>query len=57
MKFINYLEGITGVGIYPLFSLILFFAFFTALTIWVVKADKKLIDKMKELPLQNDENE
>jgi hypothetical protein len=57
MKFINYLEGITGVGIYPLTSLILFFVFFSALTFWVIKADKKFINKMENLPLQNDENE
>jgi cytochrome c oxidase cbb3-type subunit 3 len=57
MKFINYLEGITGVGIYPLTSLILFFAFFSVLTVWVIKADKKLIDRMSDLPLQKDEIE
>ena len=57
MKFINYLEGITGVGIYPLTSLLLFFAFFSVLTIWVIKADKKLLKKMENLPLQSDENE
>ena len=47
MKFINYLQSITGVGIYPLTSLIMFFLFFTVLTIYVVKADKKYIQKMK----------
>jgi len=57
MKFINYLEGITGVGIYPLTSLILFFVFFSGLTIWAFKVDKKYINNMKELPLQADENE
>ena len=57
MKFIDYLQGITGVGIYPLTSLILFFVFFTGLAIWVIKADKKLLKKMEELPLQNDEKE
>jgi len=57
MKFINYLEGITGVGIYPLTSLVLFFAFFSVLTIWVIKADKNFINKMENLPLQSDEIE
>ena len=40
MKFINYLESITGVDIYPLTSLLIFFLFFSTLTIWVFKADK-----------------
>jgi cytochrome c oxidase cbb3-type subunit 3 len=50
MKFINYLEKITGVGIYPLTSLMIFFIFFVALTVWVIKADKEYISKMKQLP-------
>jgi cytochrome c oxidase cbb3-type subunit IV len=57
MKFINYLEGITGVGIYPLTSLILFFVFFTALSVWAFKADKNYINTMKQLPFPGEENE
>lgn len=55
MKFINYLEGITGVGIYPLTSLLVFFIFFTALTIWVFRADKKYINAMKHIPFSNEQ--
>lgn len=55
MKFKNYLEHITGVGIYPLVSLLIFFTFFTVLTIWVYKAKKAYIDEVKNLPL-NDNN-
>jgi len=50
MKFIHYLESITGVGIYPLASLLIFFAFFTALTAWALKADKKYIRVLKHIP-------
>jgi hypothetical protein len=50
MKFINYLERITGVGIYPLTSLLIFFLFFSLLILWVVKADKKYINSLKQLP-------
>lgn len=57
MKFINYLEGISGVGIFPLTSLIIFFAFFAGLTVWVFKADKKLMHSMKNLPLTGNEHE
>lgn len=55
MKFINYLQSITGVGIYPLISLLIFFVFFSALSIWVFKADKKYIDAMKHIPFSADE--
>jgi cytochrome c oxidase cbb3-type subunit 3 len=55
MKFINYLETITGVGIYPLFSLLVFFVFFTALTIWVIKADKGFISTMEHMPLNDNQ--
>ena len=33
MKFINYLEGIAGVGIFPMISLLIFFVFFIVLII------------------------
>lgn len=52
MKFINYLENIAGVGIFPLISLILFFVFFALVTFYVVKADKKYIERAKNIPLE-----
>jgi len=55
MKFINYLEGITGVGIYPLTSLILFFLFFSGLLLWAFQADKKYIETLKQLPFPGEE--
>lgn len=54
MKFINYLENIAGVGIFPLISLILFFVFFSAVTFYVIKADKKYIERAKNIPLEKD---
>lgn len=50
MKFIHYLEKITGVGIFPLTSLFIFFLFFTAMAIWSFKADKKYINALKQIP-------
>lgn len=50
MKFKNYLEHITGVGLYPMVSLLLFFISFTALALWALRANKKYIDNMKQLP-------
>ena len=57
MKFKNYLETITGVGIYPLMSLAIFFIFFSAMTYWVLKADKGYIKSMKNIPFPGGENE
>lgn len=53
MKFRHYLETITGVDIYPLISLVIFFAFFTGLFIWAVRVSKSYIDEVKNLPLSN----
>ena len=57
MKFRHYLETITGVGIYPLTSLTIFFVFFTAMAIWSIKADKKYIHALKHIPFPEDNNE
>lgn len=51
MKFIHYLESIMGIGIFPLISLILFFAFFTVLLLYVFRADKQHIHALKHIPL------
>jgi cbb3-type cytochrome oxidase subunit 3 len=53
MKFINYLEKIAGVDIYALTSFAIFFTFFIAMSFWALKADKKLIDEMNQIPLNN----
>ena len=54
--FNHYLQSIEGVGIYPLFSLLVFFAFFIVLLVWMFRADKTHMRKMSELPLDEDEN-
>lgn len=53
MKFINYLEKIIGVDIYALSSFSIFFIFFLLMTLWAWKADKKLIEEISQLPLDN----
>lgn len=53
MKFIHYLETITGVDIYGLSSLTIFFTFFVGMTIWVMTSDKKSLEKINHLPLDN----
>jgi len=57
MKFIHYLEKITGVGIFPLSSLTIFFVFFAAVAFWSFKADKKYINAMKHMPFPENEEQ
>lgn len=58
MKFINYLESIAGVGIYPLVALCMFFIFFVMLSIWALKVSNEHLDEMKNIPLDkvNEQN-
>jgi len=51
MKFIHYLEKITGVSIYPLISFTIFGLFFLVMLIWVIKTDKKRIIDISRIPL------
>lgn len=57
MKFIHYLEKITGVGIFPLTSLTIFFLFFTVMALWSFKADKKYITAVKNIPFPETDNQ
>ena len=57
MKFIHYLEKITGVGIFPLTSLTIFFVFFLAMAVWTLKADKRYISALKQIPFPEDGNQ
>lgn len=51
----HYLEDITGVEIYPMISLLIFFIFFLGLTIYVVMMRKQHVEYMRNRPL-DDEN-
>ena len=53
MKFINYLEKITGVDVYALSSFSIFFVFFMLMLLWAWKADKKMIEEISRIPLEN----
>lgn len=48
----NVLQSIDNVAIWPVISFVIFFLFFLCLLWWVVTADKKLIKKISELPLE-----
>jgi hypothetical protein len=53
MKFINYLEKITGVDVFGLTSFMIFFSLFVVMVLWALKADKKLMDRINRIPLDN----
>ena len=57
LKYIkHHVDTISGVEIYPIISLLLFFTVFTTMLIIVMKMPKKNIDKLSHLPLDNDTN-
>ncbi|HUB60062.1 MAG TPA: hypothetical protein VL978_05145 [Puia sp.] len=51
MKFINYLEKISGVSIYGMSSLLLFGTVFMVMLVWALKADKGMIEEIRNIPL------
>jgi cytochrome c oxidase cbb3-type subunit IV len=51
------LQGIENIEIWPIIALILFLSVFTIGVIYAVTADKKYIDHMENLPLEDEENE
>lgn len=55
MKFINYLEKISGVDVLGLTSFGIFFIFFIVMLTWVFKTDKHKIEEISRIPLDNPE--
>lgn len=54
LKFVkNHMESISGIEIYPLISLLIFFTFFVLLFWWVFTAKKDYIKKVSNIPLDN----
>ncbi|WP_400079802.1 CcoQ/FixQ family Cbb3-type cytochrome c oxidase assembly chaperone [Winogradskyella sp. R77965] len=54
LKFVkNHMESITGIEIYPMISLLIFFIFFVVLFYWVFTAKKDYINTVSNLPLDN----
>ena len=57
MKFINYLENITGIDVYGMTSFLIFFTFFIVMSLWALCADKKMIDELSNIPLDGDKKQ
>lgn len=54
--FKNILESVNGFDVWSIATMILFFVFFIALILYVFVLDKKFIDKMSHLPLEEENN-
>ena len=54
LKYIKtHMESITGIEIYPMISLLIFFTFFVLLFWWVFTAKKDYIETVSNIPLDN----
>ena len=49
----NVLQSIDNIAIWPVISFVIFFLFFICLLWWVFTTDKKFIQTMKSMPLEN----
>lgn len=50
----NVLQSINDIAIWPVISFVIFFAFFLGLLVYVLLVDKKFIERMKSLPMDDE---
>jgi cytochrome c oxidase cbb3-type subunit IV len=53
----NVLQSIENIQIWPVISFVIFFVFFLCLLLWVFTTDKKFIEKMKGLPIDDQKSD
>lgn len=53
MKFIHYIEKVSGVDIYGIISLAIFGLFFLGMLVWLFKTNKKQFNEISRIPLDN----
>ncbi len=51
----NILQSIDNVAIWPVVSFVIFFLFFLVLLWWVFTANKDFIQRMKQLPMEDNQ--
>ncbi|HEY9048859.1 MAG TPA: cbb3-type cytochrome c oxidase subunit 3 [Ohtaekwangia sp.] len=51
----NILQNIDNIAVWPVISFVIFFLFFLCLLWWVFTADRNVIDKLKNLPMEEGE--
>jgi cbb3-type cytochrome oxidase subunit 3 len=55
LKFVKgHMDSISGIEIYPIISLSIFFIFFALLLVWVFSYSKETINELSEIPLKED---
>ena len=52
----NYLTSIEDVSVFPIIGLVLFFTVFMGIFFWVVKKDKPYMEKLANIPFQENES-
>jgi type II secretory pathway component PulF len=50
-------QHIPNVSIYPIVSLVIFFSFFLILLLIVITKDKKIVDTLKHMPIDDQKTE
>jgi cytochrome c oxidase cbb3-type subunit IV len=51
------LDNATGLDIYAIIGLVIFFSFFIGLIFWVVKMKRSKVDEYSRIPLTEDESD
>jgi len=51
----NVLESISGIGLYGVISIVIFFGFFSLMLTWAFTLKKNYLNNMGSLPLQDEE--
>lgn len=58
LKFVKHnMETISGIELYPIISLLIFFIFFVGLYSWVYTYKKDKIDEMSHIPFSGNDND
>lgn len=47
------LSAVKDVSIYPVFSFVVFFIFFSIISVWVIKSKKEDFEDISRIPLSN----
>lgn len=53
MKFIHYIEKVSGIQVMGLLSLTIFFLFFAIMLTWVFRTKKAKLTQISRIPLDN----
>ena len=48
------LNSISGIEIWPILAFFIFVALFAGVIVWTIRLDKRMINRMKELPLDSE---